>query len=334
MDLNTTYMGLKLRSPLIIGAAAPLTEELDNLKRLEDAGAAAIVLHSLFEEQLEVDMFAIHHHMEYGTYSFAEALTYFPEPEIFHVGPTLYLEHIQQAKQSLDIPIIASLNGFTLGGWIDCAREIERAGADAIELNIYSIPADIDIDSEEIETQYIDIVRAVRDEVTIPIAVKLSPYFTSIGHFAKSLSYAGANGLVLFNRFYQPDLDIEALTVRPNLILSHPENMRLPMRWIAILYNRINVDFAATSGIQKGTDVVRMLMVGAKVTAIVGALMRHGIDRLKEIEQELIQWMEENEYFSVKELQGCMSQFNCPDPSEFERVQYMKAIQNYKPLNL
>src|SRR6476661_4348918 len=289
MNLTTTYMGLELRSPLVIGAAAPLTEDIDNIKRMEDAGAAAVVLHSLFEEQIEQEMLTIHHHLQQGTESYAESLTYFPEPEIFHVGPALYLEHIRKAKERVNIPMIASLNGSTLGGWTNYARQIEQAGADALELNIYYIPTEIHLTGEAIEQQYLDILKAVKAVVTIPVAVKL------------------------------------------NVLLSTPQAMRLPMRWIAILYGRIAADLAATSGIQKGVDVVRMLMAGAKVTMIVSALLRHGINHLQDIEQELRQWMQEHDYSSVREMQGIMSQCYCPNPSEFERVQYMKAIQTYTP---
>jgi dihydroorotate dehydrogenase (fumarate) len=331
MDLSTTYLGLELRSPLIVGAAAPLTEEFDNLKRMEDAGAAAIVLHSLFEEQLKQDQLELHYHTTEGTESFAEALTYFPEPELFHVGPELYLNHIRNAKENLEIPVIASLNGSTEGGWIDYARQIEGAGADALELNIYAIPTDLDLTAGEIEQQYLNVLKAVRHAVNIPVAVKLSPYFTNMANIAKRLAMEGANGLVLFNRFYQPDIDIEELEVKPHVLLSTPQDMRLPMRWIAILYGRVDVDFAATGGIQRGTDVVRMMMAGAKATMIVSALLRHGIDHLRDIEVEMRRWMAENDYGSVRQFQGSMSQVNCPDPSEFERAQYMKAVQTYKP---
>lgn len=331
MDLRTTYMGLELRSPLVVGAAAPLTEDLDNLKRLEDAGAAAVVLHSLFEEQIQRDTLEHHHHMEFGTHSFAEALTFFPEPDIFHVGPDLYLNHIRKAKELVSIPIIASLNGNTTGGWIDYARQIEQAGADALELNIYDIPTDIHITGAEVEQEYLDILQAVRAAVTIPIAVKLSPYFSNMANMAKRLSETGANGLVLFNRFYQPDIDVDELEVRPHVLLSTPQDMRLPMRWIAILYGRINADFAATSGVHRATDAVRMLMAGAKITELVSVLLRHGINHLRDVELDLVQWLEEHEYESVQQLQGTMSQLNCPNPTEFERAQYMKAVQTFHP---
>jgi dihydroorotate dehydrogenase (fumarate) len=331
MDLTTTYLGLKLRSPLVVGAAAPLTEEIDNLKRMEDAGAAAVVLHSLFEEQLRQEQFELHHHLEYGTESFAEALTYFPEPEIFHVGPEEYLNHIRKAKEIVNIPIIASLNGSTLGGWTEYARQIEQAGADALELNIYYVPTDMDLTGAQVEQNYLDILHAVKAAVNIPVAIKLSPYFSNMANMAKQLTEAGADGLVLFNRFYQPDIDIEALEVQPNVLLSTPQSMRLPMRWIAILYGRISVDLAATSGIHKANDVLKMLMAGANMTMLVSALLRHGIEHIETVEREMRHWMEEHEYESVKQMQGSMSQINCPDETAFERAQYMKAVQTYQP---
>ncbi|NET42910.1 dihydroorotate dehydrogenase-like protein [Okeania sp. SIO2B3] len=331
MDITTNYLGLQLRSPLVVGAAAPLTEDLDNLKRMEDAGAAAVVLHSLFEEQLQQEKFELHHHLEYGTESFPEALTYFPEPEIFHVGAEEYLKHISEAKKMVNMPIIASLNASTIGGWTHYAKELEAAGADALELNIYNIPTNMDMTGEQVEQSYISILQAVKSEVNIPVAIKLSPFFSNMANMSKKLVEAGVNGLVLFNRFYQPDINIEELEVTTNLLLSTPQAMRLPMRWIAILYGRLEVDFAATSGVQKGQDVIKMMMAGANVTQLVGTLLRHGINHIQVIENEIIHWMEEHEYESIAQMRGSMSQINCPDESAFERAQYMKAIQSYKP---
>lgn len=331
MNLTTTYLGLTLRSPLVVGAAAPLSENLDTLKHLEDAGAAAIVMHSVFEEQIRQDLLDLHHHLEYGTYSFAEALTYFPEPEMFHVGAEEYLAHLRRAKESLSIPIIGSLNGASIGGWVEYAHQIQQAGADALELNIYWIPTDPDLSGAEVEAQYIDILRQVKAQVNIPVAVKLSPFFSNTANMAKRLCEAGADGLVLFNRFYQPDIDIEALEVRPKLLLSTPQALRLPMHWIGILYGRIPTDLAATSGIHNAQDVVRLLMAGATVTQVVGVLLRHGVGHLRSIEQDLVTWLTEHEYESVSQLRGTMSQRNCPDPSQFERVQYMKTLQTYHP---
>ncbi|MEO1093978.1 MAG: dihydroorotate dehydrogenase-like protein [Cyanobacteria bacterium J06638_28] len=332
MDLTTHYLGLTLKSPLVAGAAAPLTEDLSNIRWLEDSGAAAIVLHSLFEEQIRRERLELHHHMEYGTESFAEALTYFPEPEIFHVGTEAYLDHIRAAKAMVDIPIIASLNGFTLGGWTDYARQMEVAGADAIELNIYWIPTEFDMSGAEVEQQYLDILQAVKQAIQIPVAVKLSPYFSNMANMAKRLCEAGADGLVLFNRFYEPDIDVEALEVQPNLILSSPADMRLPLNWIALLHRQIPASLAATTGISKATDVIKMLMAGADVTMLVATLLRHGIGHLKGIEEDLITWLQEHEYASLETLRGSMSQRNSPNPSDFERVQYMRAIQSYHPI--
>jgi dihydroorotate dehydrogenase (fumarate) len=332
MDLSTTYLGLNLKSPLVVGSCAPLTEDIDNLKRMEDSGAGAIVLHSFFEEQLRQERLELHHHLTYGTESFAEALTYFPEPQIFHVGSDEYLNHIRQAKESLNIPIIGSLNGSTLGGWLDYAQQIEQAGADALELNIYYIPTDLDIPGAEVEQNYLDILKAVRSEIKIPLAVKIGPHFSNMANMAKRFAENGADGLVLFNRFYQPDINLEDLEVYPNVLLSTPHEIRLPMRWIAILYGRVELDFAATSGILHATDVLKMLMVGAKITQLVSSLLRHGIGHISVLEANMLRWMEEHEYESVKQMQGSMSQLHCPDPSAFERVNYMKALQTYAPI--
>jgi dihydroorotate dehydrogenase (fumarate) len=329
MDLTTKYLGLDLRSPLV-PAASPLSIEIDNLKQMEDAGAGAVVLESLFEEQLRADRVELAERLEQGTESFAEALTYFPEPTEFKLGPETYLEHIAAAKRALKIPVIASLNGSTLGGWTDYARQIQGAGADALELNIYAIPTDPDTTAAEVEDTYVNIVRAVKGQVSIPVAVKLSPFFTNFAHVAKRLDEAGADGLVLFNRFYQPDIDLQNLEVVPNILLSTPMAMRLPLRWIAILYGRVKADLAATSGVHRATDALKMLMAGAAVTTMASALLRHGIKHLATVESEIRQWMEEHEYESVAQMRGSMSQRNCPDPSSFERAQYMKAISSFK----
>ncbi|MEM9542603.1 MAG: dihydroorotate dehydrogenase-like protein [Cyanobacteria bacterium P01_E01_bin.42] len=331
MDLTTTYLGLNLKSPLVPSAAVPLSENIDNLKIMEDSGAAAVVLHSVFEEQLIQEEYELHHHLSYGTESYSEALSYFPEPETFHVGPEEYLEHIRKAKELVNIPVIASLNGSTLGGWTHFAKLIQEAGADALELNIYNIPTNPDITAAEVEEGYVEIVRSVKSEVSIPVALKLSPFFTNMANMAKRFDEVGVNGLVLFNRFYQPDIDIDELIVRPNILLSTPQAARLPMRWIAILHGRINADLAATSGVQKGRDALKMVMAGAKVTQVCSALLRHGIPYLRTMEEEMRHWMEENEYESVRQMQGSMSQINCADESGFERVQYMKGVQSYQP---
>ncbi|PSN11695.1 dihydroorotate dehydrogenase-like protein [filamentous cyanobacterium CCP5] len=330
MNLSTTYLGLPLRSPLVVGACGPLTEDLSHLRQMEAAGAGAIVLHSLFEEQLQKDRFELEHYLTQGTESYAEALTYFPHPPLFHVSAEAYLNHIQQAKAAVEIPIIASLNGDSPGGWTDYARQIEAAGADALELNIYSVPTDLNQTAAELEEAYLAIVRSVIAAVNIPVAVKLSPYFTNLANFASRLSQAGVNGLVLFNRFYQPDIDIDALEAYPHLLLSTPQDLRLPLRWIAVLYGTLPVDFAATGGIHHSQDAIKLLMVGANVTMMVSALLRHGIDHLRTVEQGMKEWLQAHEYESIQQLQGSMSQINCPNPSAFERAQYIKSIQTYQ----
>ncbi|MEM7593168.1 MAG: dihydroorotate dehydrogenase-like protein [Cyanobacteria bacterium P01_A01_bin.83] len=331
VDISTTYLGLELRSPLVVGAAAPLTEDISNVKRLEDAGASAIVLHSLFEEQLLEERYALYHHIAHNAESHPEATSYFPDREVFHVGSEGYLEQIRYAKRAVDIPIIASLNSSTIGAWSNYAQQVEQAGADAIELNIYSIPTDLNLTGEQVEQNYFDIVRAVKNSVDLPVAVKLSPFFSNMANMAKRLSDVGANGLVLFNRFYQPDIDLVSLEAEPNLLLSTARENRLPMRWIAILYGTLPVDFAATSGIRTAHDVIKMMMVGANVTMLVSVLLSHGIEQLGKIEKELVEWLEVKEYDSINQLQGSMSQINCPDPDIFERVQYLKAVQTYNP---
>jgi len=328
MDLTTDYLGLRLRTPLVV-AASPLSEEIDNLKRMEDAGAAAVVLHSVFEEQLRQDRAELHHHLEQGTFSYPEALTYFPEPEEFHLGPENYLQHIANAKDAVSLPIIASLNGSSAGGWTEYARQIQRAGADALELNIYYIPTDIDLSGADVEQTYLDILKAVKSVVTIPVAVKMSPFFSNFANMAKRLDDAGANGLVLFNRFYQPDIDLETLEVRPNILLSTPMAMRVPLRWIALLYDRVHASLAATSGIHRATDVIKMLMAGADVTMLCSVLIRHGVPHIAVIEREVNAWLEEHEYASLQQLRGSLSQKNCADPSAFERAHYMRAIAGY-----
>jgi dihydroorotate dehydrogenase (fumarate) len=333
VDLSTTYLGLALRSPLVVGAAAPLTEDLDQLKAFEDAGAAAVVLHSLFEEQIEQEQLDLHHCAMAGAESYGEALSYLPEPTLFHVGHELYLRHIEQARARVAVPIIASLNGTAPGQWVRFARQIEAAGADALELNIYGLATDPELSSAAIENQVEEIVRDVRDEVRLPLAVKLSPFFTNLSAMARRLAAAGADGLVLFNRFYQPDIDIEELEVRPNLLLSTPHDLRLPLRWIALLHGRLELDLAASGGVHRGTDVVRLLMAGAAITQVVAALLRHGPARLASLEEELRLWLEEHEHSSVRALVGCMSQRRCPNPSEYERAQYMRAIQSYRAVD-
>lgn len=325
MDLTTNYLGLKLKSPLV-PSASPLSEDLDNIKRMEDAGAAAVTLYSVFEEQIRYERYELHHHLTQGTESYPEALSYFPDPNQLFVGVEDYLKHIERAKAACTIPIFASLNGSTLGGWTDFAKQIQQAGADALELNLYNIPTDLDESGAEIEKQYVDVLRAVKAAVTIPVAVKVSPFFTNFANIAKQFDQAGANGLVLFNRFYQPDIELESLEVVPNVMYSTPMAMRLPMRWVAILYERIGSDLAATSGIHRGTDAIKMLMAGASVTMLCSSLLRHGIKHIRVIEQELRDWMTEHEYSSVQQMKGSLSQKYCADPGAFERAQYIRAV--------
>jgi dihydroorotate dehydrogenase (fumarate) len=312
-----------------VPSASPLSEKIDNIKRMEDAGAPAVVFHSLFEEQVRSDRHELQYYLDQGTESYAESLTYFPDRAEFKVGPEAYLEHIAQAKAAVDIPIIGSLNGTTFGGWMTYARQIEQAGADALELNIYSIPTDPELSGEEIETRYLTILASIKSQVKIPVAVKLSPFFTNFAQFARRADRNGANALVLFNRFYQPDIELETLEISPNVLLSTPMAMRLPMRWIAMLYGRIGANLAATSGIHRATDALKMLMAGADVTMLCSVLLRRGIEHIRVIEREMREWMEEHEYESVEQLKGSMSQKNCPDPSAFERAQYMRALASY-----
>lgn len=326
VDLATNYLGLRLRSPLVV-SASPLSRDLESVCHMEEAGASAVVLYSLFEEQLRQEELDLDYHLAAGTESFAESLTYFPNPSEFYSGPEGYLDHIRKAKAATRIPIIASLNGSTLGGWTKFAAEIERAGADAIECNIYSIPTDPAVSAETIENTYVEIVRAVKSTVTIPVAVKLSPFFSNLAHVAHRLDSIGADALVLFNRFYQPDIDLEALEIRPNVLLSTPQALRLPLTWIGILYGRVKANLAATSGVHGAEDVVKLLMVGANVTMLSSALMRHGINHLRHVERELREWLEEHEYESVAQMQGSLSQLKCPNPEAFERAQYMRAVK-------
>lgn len=328
MDLSTNYLGLKLRTPLVV-AASPLSENLDTVKQMEDNGAAAVVLYSLFEEQLRQESLELAKNLEHGTFSNPEALTYFPEPEEFNLGPEEYLQHIVRAKKAVEIPVIASLNGSSAGGWTAYAKAIQQAGADAIELNIYYIPTDLNLSAAAIEQNYLDILKAVKSSVKIPVAVKLSPFFTNFANMARRLDDAGANGLVLFNRFYQPDIDLDSLEIKPNILLSTPMAMRVPLRWIALLFGKLKASLAATSGVHRASDVLKMLMAGADVTMLCSALLRHGVRQIAVVERDLLAWMEEHEYTSVAQLKGSLSQKNCPEPTAFERAQYMKAITQF-----
>jgi dihydroorotate dehydrogenase (fumarate) len=328
MKLATTYLGFKLRTPLV-PSASPLSENLDNIKRMEDAGASAVVFHSLFEEQLRPGNYRVRRGSGNGDQFSPDALEDFSDEPDFKVDPEAYVGHIAKAKEAVRIPIIGSLNGSTFGGWQRYSRLIEQAGADALELNIYNVPTDPERTADDIETEYLTIVASVKGLLKIPVAVKLSPYFTNLSRFAQRLDQNGANALVLFNRFYQPDIELETLEVSPNLLLSTPMAMRLPMRWIALLYGRIGANLAATSGIHHGVDALKMLMAGADVTMLCSVLLRRGIDHIRVIEREMREWMEEHEYESVEQIKGIMSQKNCPDPTAFERAQYTRALSTY-----
>ena len=331
MDLRTTYLGLQLKNPLV-ASPSPLARELANIRRMEDAGAAAVVLNSLFEEEINQESHALDRYLSEGTQSYAEALTYFPEAPTYRgIGPDAYLEHIFRAKQAVDIPIIASLNGVSTGGWIRYAKEMEGAGADALELNIYYLPTRTDLSGAEVEQIYIDLVHDVRASVRIPIAVKLSPYFSATANMMHRLSEAGANGLVLFNRFYQPDLDLENLEVLPNLVLSTSDEMRLPLRWIAILYGHVTADLALTTGVHSGQDALKAIAAGAKVAMMTSELLLNGIGRFSEILAEMRLWLEEREYQSIEELHGSLSQVNVAAPAAFERANYIQIVRSFSP---
>jgi dihydroorotate dehydrogenase (fumarate) len=329
MKLATTYLGFKLRTPLV-PSASPVSENLDNIKRMEDAGASAVVFHSLFEEQLRPGKHTLRQASGNGDEFSSDALSDFSDEPDFKVDPEAYVNQIAKAKAAVRTPIIGSLNGSTFGGWQRYARQIEQAGADALELNIYNVPTDAERTADDIETEYLTIVASVTALLKIPVAVKLSPFFTNLSRFSRRLDQTGANALVLFNRFYQPDIELETLEVSPNLLLSTPMEMRLPMRWIALLYGRIGANLAATTGIHHGVDALKMIMAGADVTMLCSVLLRRGIDHIRVIEREMREWMEEHEYESVEQIKGIMSQKNCPDPAAFERAQYMRALSTYK----
>lgn len=328
MDLETMYMGLKLKNPLV-AAASPLTREFNNFKALEDAGVSAIVCHSIFEEQITQEAQELDRGLTQGTDSFAEALSYFPEPKEFKLGPEEYLDLISKAKKQLSIPIIGSLNGHTNGGWVDYAKKIEEAGADALELNVYFLSTKIETTSDDVENNYKSIVKAVKGSVGIPVAVKLSPYFSALANMANCLDKAGADALVLFNRFYQPDINLETLDVEVGSILSKSFDMRLPLRWIAILYSRINTSLAATSGIHEAEDVVKAIMVGADAAMMCSALIKNGPEHAAKVLKDLEVWMEKNEYDSVESMKGILSQKKCAHPESYERANYMKVLNSY-----
>jgi dihydroorotate dehydrogenase (fumarate) len=331
MDLTTTYMGLPLKNP-IVPSASPLSRKVDNIRQMEDAGAAAVVMYSLFEEQIEFETAQLNYFISYGTDSFAEALSYFPKTSEFNLGPDQYLEHIRKAKAAVDIPIIASLNGVSDGGWIDYATKIQQAGADALEVNLYFLPTNPNLTCGEVEHVYLDVLNNVKQHVSIPVAMKLSPYFTAMPRIAHALDIAGADALVLFNRFYQPDLDIEELTVGPHLVLSTSDELRLPLRWIAILYDRVQCSLALTTGVHTPEDAIKAVMAGADIANTTSALLHHGIDYITTLVEGFDRWMEEHDYANVEQMKGSLSQRNVAEPAAFERANYMKTLQSYKGL--
>ncbi|MGB9702311.1 MAG: dihydroorotate dehydrogenase-like protein [Candidatus Kapaibacteriota bacterium] len=329
MILQTKYLGLNLKSPFVL-SASPIGENIDNLKRLDELGIGAVVLHSLFEEQLIDDQYELDYHLTHGTESFAEAQSFFPNYDEFKLGPEEYLNHIQKVKSSISAPVIASLNGTTIGGWTKYAKNMQDAGADAIELNIYNIPTDLSLTSKAIEEAYVEILREVKSVVKIPVAVKLSPYFTSLANIIKRFDDAGANGFVLFNRFYQPDINIKTYEVEPKIDLSTSANNRISLRWIGILKGKVNADFAATGGIITAQDAAKLILVGASVTQVFATIARNGIDYLTVLNKELTDIVEEKGFSNVSEMVGVASQKNIANPSAFERAQYMKALTSYK----
>jgi dihydroorotate dehydrogenase (fumarate) len=325
VDLSTTYLGLQLKNPLV-ASASPISKKLDGVRRLEDAGVSALVMYSLFEEQIIHESLALDHYLSRGSESQPEAQSYFPDLDHYNLGPESYLELIQKIKAAVEIPVIGSLNGASKGGWIKYAKQIQEAGADALELNIYQISTDPAATSQEIEDDYVDLVADIRQQIKIPLAIKLHPFFTSLPNLAARLANAGVNGLVMFNRFYQPDLDIETLEVVPNLVLSTSNELRLPLRWTAILYGRVKVDLALSSGVHTHVDAIKALMAGAQAAMTTSELLEHGIPRAGEIIEDMRLWLEKFEYESVRQMIGSMSQKAVADPTAFERANYMKAL--------
>jgi dihydroorotate dehydrogenase (fumarate) len=327
-DLTTTYLGFRLRNP-IVASASPLSKRVEMVQRLEDAGVAAVVLYSLFEEQITHQSLELDHYLSVGTYSYAESLSYFPDLNQYNIGPEPYLEHLARVKRAVAVPIIGSLNGVSSGGWTEYARRIEEAGADALELNLYFVPADPEKWGAELETMYLELVADVCSQVQIPVAVKLSPFFSSLPNMAKHFVDAGATGMVLFNRFYQPDLDIETLEVVPTIELSTSADLRLPLRWIAMLFGRVQADLALTGGVHQAVDVVKAMMAGASVAMMASELIAHGVERVTAIVAELEKWMQDHDYTSVAQMCGSMSQSGVAEPAAFERANYMKALNTF-----
>lgn len=328
VDLSTTYLGLTLKNPLVV-SPSPLCEKIDNIRQMEDAGASAVVLPSLFEEQITLESHHLDRYLSHGTESFAESLTYLPDMIDYNLGPDGYLELIRRAKFVVDIPIIGSLNGVSTGGWITYAKKIEEAGADALELNTYYIPTDPELSGAQVEQMYLDLVRDVKASVRIPVAIKLSPNFSAIPNMARRLDQAGADALVMFNRFYQPDFDLENLEVVPSLILSGSYELLVRLTWVAVVYGHIRADLAITGGVHTALDVLKAMMVGARVAMMTSALLTHGIGHLNTVRADLLTWMEQHEYESIRQMQGSMSHRSVANPAAFERANYMKVLSSY-----
>ncbi len=328
-DLSTTYLGLRLRSPLV-ASASPATGSVDGIRRLADAGIAAVVLPSLFEEQIVHEELELQRRLDAGIDCSGEASGYFPELDTYNTGPDRYLHLVETAKDAVSIPVMASLNAVTMGSWVRYAHLLQSAGADALELNLYLVAADVSIAGAEVERQLLELVREVRSAIDIPLAVKIGPYFSAVAHFATRLVAAGADGLVLFNRFYQPDLNLDELTVAPHLTLSTPNELRLPLRWIAILAGKIQASLAATTGIHSGRDAAKALLVGADVTMMASALLKNGPNHVQQVEAELLAWMEESDYSSVRQLRGSVSHGAVPDPTAFERLGYLETLSSWR----
>jgi len=330
MDLSTTFLGLKLKNPLV-PSASPLMKKVDNIKRMEDAGASAVVLHSLFEEEIRQASQELDHYLNLGTESFAEALTFFPDLGYYKIGPEGYLDHIRRVKAAVSIPVIGSLNGVSTGGWIDYAKKIQDAGADALELNMYYVAADPSQTSVDVEQMYLDLVRQVKSNLRIPVAVKLGHHFSAFANMAQKLDQVGADALVLFNRFYQPDFDLESLEVVPDLNLSSSYELRLRLRWVAILHGRVKTDLAVTGGVHTAEDVIKAVMAGANVAMVTSALLQLGTGHVQTVLSNLEHWMEEHEYESIKQMHGSMSQKSVAQPAAFERANYMRVLRTYEP---
>jgi len=332
MRLGSKYLGFDFKSP-VVPSASPLTRDIDTVKELEDAGAPAIVMHSLFEEEINHEDDEIEHYLSHGTESFAESLTYVPNHHALIQGPEEYLNQISKIKKTVDIPVIASLNGVSVGGWIEKAKQIQEAGADALELNVYYMPTDTSETGTETKEKTLAILRAVKEQISIPLALKMSHYFSALPSFAKTLAENGADALVLFNRFYQPDIDLETLEVVSRLRLSTSDEISLPLRWIAVLKNKIDADLAASTGVHTAEDVLKLTMAGANVTMTTASLLKYGPNHLKDIQEDLIRWMDEHEYESLAQMRGSMSMENIPNPSTFMRANYIKMLNEYKHLN-